>query len=356
MVRNEHLLVMRFSAMGDVAMLVPVVYSVAMQYPDLRITVLSRGFAKAFFDGLAPNVGFMEADLGKEYRGLRGLNALYRRLKAKHFTAIADMHDVLRTQYLRTRFSIDRYKVFHIDKHRSGKKRMIATSNRQLVQQPTAFENYADVLARLGYPVDLNFKSLFSPQGGNLRQVSLPELKEKKSFHKWIGIAPFAAHDTKEYPLEQMEAVVANLCQLYTNARLLLFGAGRRERECFERWCEKYPKCLAVSTHAASLYEELVVMSHLDVMVSMDSANTHLASIVDVPVVGIWGSTHPFAGFMGWRQNLDTQVQLDMACRPCSIYGNKMCRRGDLACLAGIKPEQVLEKVEMVLNHKNKRP
>ncbi|MBO4851908.1 MAG: glycosyltransferase family 9 protein [Prevotella sp.] len=353
--RNEHLLVMRFSAMGDVAMLVPVVHSLAMQYPDLRITVLSRRFAKAFFDGLAPNVGFMEADLGKEYKGLRGLNALYRRLKAKHFTAIADMHDVLRTQYLRTRFSLDRYKVAHINKHRAGKKRLLSTTHRQLVQQPTAFENYADVLTRLGYLVELKFQSIFPSQGGNLRQVSIAELREKKSFHKWIGIAPFAAHDTKEYPLEKMEAVVASLCHQYANARILLFGAGRRERECFKQWCEKYPKCLAVSTQAASLFEELVVMSHLDVMVSMDSANTHLASIVDVPVVGVWGSTHPFAGFMGWGQHPDTQVQLDnMPCRPCSVYGNKMCRRGDLACLTGISPEEVLGKVELVLNHKCK--
>ena len=68
--------------MGDVAMMVPVVSSLAHQYPHLRITVLSRPFARTFFDGLAPNVGFMGADLKNEYRGLKGLNALYRRLVA----------------------------------------------------------------------------------------------------------------------------------------------------------------------------------------------------------------------------------------------------------------------------------
>lgn len=355
MVRNNHLLVIRFSAIGDVAMLVPVVYSLAKQYPDLRITVLSRQFAKAFFEGLADNVGFMEADVSKEYHGVRGLNALYRRLKAKHFTAIADMHGVLRTQYLRSRFLLDHYKVAHINKHRAGKRRLLSTKNRRLVQQPTAFQNYADVLAELGFPITLQFNSIF-PQGVSLRLAGIDSLKEKKPFQQWIGVAPFAAHDNKEYPLEKMEEVLVEMMHMHPNARILLFGAGRREHRCFEQWCGKYPRCINVSALADGMGKELVVMSHLDVMVSMDSANAHLASLVDVPVVCLWGATHPYAGFMGWRQGYDTQVQLDMPCRPCSVYGSKPCSRGDKACMADITPKQVVEKVELVLSHKNKRP
>jgi ADP-heptose:LPS heptosyltransferase len=74
--KTEHILVIRFSALGDVAMTVPVVYSLAHQYPDIRITVLSKPFARVFFENMAPNVGFMEADLQKEYHGIKGLNSL----------------------------------------------------------------------------------------------------------------------------------------------------------------------------------------------------------------------------------------------------------------------------------------
>lgn len=341
--------------MGDVAMLVPVVYSLAKQYPHLRITVLSRAFARTFFDKLPPNVNFMDADLNKEYKGLRGLSALYRRLKAKHFTAVADMHDVLRTKYLRLRFEFDRYRVAHIDKHRAGKKRLVKRTDKRLVQQATTFENYAEVLARLGYPVQLEFRSIFPPQGGNLRLLSQKEYTEKKSFQQWIGIAPFAAHPTKEYPLEKMEQVVSLLCSKHPNARIFLFGAGERERECFKAWSQRFARCIPTDTVAKNLGEELVLMSHLDVMVSMDSANAHLASAVDVAVVSIWGATHPYAGFMGWRQTEATAVQLPLPCRPCSIYGDKPCYRGDMACMAGITPEMVVERVERVLDHKIKR-
>jgi ADP-heptose:LPS heptosyltransferase len=145
--------------MGDVAMTVPVIYSLARQYPNIRITVLSRPFARTFFENLAPNIGFMEADIKQEYHGVKGLNALYRRLTAKNFTAIADLHNVLRSDYLRMRFNLDRYKVAHINKHRTEKRKLISTSDKKLCQLPTVFQNYADVFAKLGYPIHIEFKS-----------------------------------------------------------------------------------------------------------------------------------------------------------------------------------------------------
>ena len=148
--KTEHLLIMRFSALGDVAMLVPVVSSLARQYPDLRITVLSRPFARTFFEEMAPNVGFMEADLKGEYHGVKGLNALYRRLVAKNFTAIADMHNILRSSYLRMRFNLANYRVEHLNKHRSERRQLTAPQNKKtMLQLPTSFEGYADVLRRL---------------------------------------------------------------------------------------------------------------------------------------------------------------------------------------------------------------
>lgn len=346
--KTEHLLIMRFSALGDVAMLVPVVGSLAAQYPDLRITVLSSPFAQSLFDEIAPNVSFMGADIKGEYRGVRGLNALYRRLAAKHFTAIADMHDVLRSSYLRMRFNLDRYRVEHIDKHRAERRRLVAARDKDMRPLPSSFDNYADVLARLGYEVRLEFTSLFPPSGGNLRLLS-GRIGEKKMFQQWIGVAPFAAHKGKIYPVEKTEAVVAELIKRHPSCRIFLFGGGAREFEVFDTWCGRYKNCLNASATLGSLREELTLMSHLDVMLSMDSANMHLASICGTPVVSVWGATHPSAGFMGWAQSPENAVQADMACRPCSIYGNSECLRGDYACLTSIDPMTVADRIETLL-------
>lgn len=347
--KKEHLLVIRFSALGDVAMTVPVVYALAQQYPDVRITVLSRNFARPLFDDLLPNINFMEADLKREYHGITGLNSLYRRLLAKQFTAIADLHSVLRSSYLRMRFNLDHYKVAHIDKHRKDRRRITSSSNKQLIQLPTSFQNYADVFVRLGYPVNVQFRSIFSEDGGDMNL--LPESLPRPTVGQpCIGIAPFAAHEGKIYPVRLMEQVVEQLLAKHPDTRIYLFGKGQREDETFPKWCAAHPQCVYVSQHLNNLRDELILMSHLQVMVSMDSANMHLASLVATPVVSVWGATHPFTGFMGWNQNPENAIQIPLECRPCSIYGQKPCLRGDYACMRNIAPEQIVNRVELILN------
>ena len=347
--KKDHLLIIRFSALGDVAMAVPVIYALAHQYPDLRITVLSRSFARSFFEDLAPNVGFMEADLKREYHGIKGLNALYRRLAAKQFTHVADLHNVLRSDFLRIRFNLGSYKVAHINKHRIGRRRLTSSISRRLVQQPTSFQNYAEVLAQLGFPIKFDFQSIFPEGGGDLSQLS--DLAMGKIN---IGIAPFAAHKGKEYPLPLMQQVIKQLTTKYPEAKIFLFGQGKKEDEQFPLWCNQYQQCVHVSKHLESIKQELILMSHLDVMLSMDSANMHLASLVATPVVSVWGPTHPYAGFMGWNQDPANAIQVDLDCRPCSIFGQKACHRGDLACMNRIAPETIVEHINQILSLKNK--
>ena len=352
MKQRKHILVIRFSALGDVAMTVPVVYALAMQYPDVRITVLSRPFARQFFDDLAPNVSFMAADLNSEYHGVRGLNALYRRLVAKQFTHVADLHNVLRSDFLRLRFNIGRFHVEHINKHRRQRRQLVSRSALHQAPLPTSFQNYLDVFSRLGFPIEHpTFTSLFPPEGGNLNLLPAA-IGPKRSWEHWIGIAPFAAHKGKVYPPEQMQQVIAKLCQLYPRCRIFFFGRGRQESRYFPLWSQQMPQCTEVGPLLETMHQELILMSHLDVMLSMDSANQHLASLTATPVVSVWGATHPHAGFMGWRQAPANAIGIDMDCRPCSIYGQKPCRRGDYACMTRISPDMIVERINRILTPK----
>ena len=349
--KTDHLLIIRFSAIGDVAMTVPVVYSLARQYPSLHITVLSKPFSRTFFEGLSPNISFMSADVKNEYQGLKGLNALYRRLTAKRFTAVADFHDVLRSRYLRLRFWLAGTKTRHIDKHRRERQQLISRKHKVLRQLPTSFQNYADVLARLGYPVKLDFHSIFPD--GQVSLSSLPQIFTDSTHQRpWIGLAPFAAHKGKIYPLRLMEQTLAMLIERYPHCRMMLFGGGDKEKAVFNTWCRRFQQVINASETLQGMTQELMLMSQLDLMISMDSANMHLASLVGTPVVSIWGATHPYAGFMGWQQQETHAVQIPLPCRPCSIYGNKPCLRGDYACLNEIQPAMIVEKVSDVLTRR----
>ena len=315
-------------------MTVPVVHDLAMQYPDLDITMLSREMARPLFERMPGNVHFIAADLKGRHKGLLGLCRLWRDAHLSDFDYIADFHDVLRTWWLRSEGCLRRKKVAKIDKGRKGKKALTRQKNKVFVQQATSFERYAKVLEQLGFPI--------KPQFVKLDYSAFCET-QKADNETWVGIAPFAKHPAKVYPLEKMEQVIKALSER-GNTRVFLFGGGAEECRQMESLCAKYNNVQPAKSQQG-LRGELALMGQLDVMLSMDSANMHLASLVGTRVVSIWGGTHPFAGFLGWNQKAEDCIQLDLPCRPCSVYGNKDCSRGDYACMNGIAPSQIQEKL-----------
>ena len=89
-------------------------------------------------------------------------------------------------------------------------------------------------------------------------------------------------------------------------------------------------------------------MQHLDLMLCVDSSNMHLASLAGVPIVSIWGGTHPDVGFHPYGIKDENILQIsreELPCRPCSVYGKEKCYRGDFACLTSISPTAVVEKI-----------
>lgn len=340
-----HLLVTRFSAFGDVAMTVPVLWTVAHQYPQHQFTVLSRESMRPLFLQMPANVQFRGVNLKDDrYKGPWGMVRLYRELRRElHFDVVADLHDVLRTKILRTCARLGGVRVAFIDKGKKEKKQLIRPQNKVMKQLPTSFDHYCEVFAALGLPVDaLNFTSIYGAVRGDFSRIQ-EFVPSRQAEEKWIGIAPFAAHQGKIYPLEQMEQVVA-LLDKEPDVRMFLFGAGEKEMNILKGWAQKYPRALI--PEGLRMERELILMSHLDVMLSMDSANMHLASLVHTPVVSIWGATHPYCGFMGYGQLPANALQIaDLDCRPCSVFGNKPCLHGDYRCLARISPEVVAKKL-----------
>lgn len=339
------LLITRFSAFGDVAMTIPIVYSLAKQYPELQIVFLSRENFSPLFQFMPPNVEFRGIQLN-DYKGISGLNRLYKELKKESFDTFADFHDVLRTKFLRLRLSFNGVKIAVIDKGRKEKKELTQKNNKKLRPLPTTFNRYTAILEKLSFPIEPSFNSLFEGLKLDLSQLPIKELQQKDTTEQWIGLAPFAKHRGKIYPPELMFQVIEKIEK--ENRKLILFGGGKEEIDLFEEWKKKKPQ-LIIPARQLNLTQELIVMSQLTCMVSMDSANMHLASLVNTPVVSIWGATHPYCGFLGWNQKESNMIQLDMPCRPCSVFGNKPCYRKDYACLNNITPQEIINKVEEVI-------
>jgi len=327
----KKLLVIRFSALGDVAMVVPILKELALAYPSWDITMLSKQQYETLFRGLPDNVHFFGADLSGHHSGILGLNNLLHDIDYKSFDAVADLHAVLRTLYLRLRCLWRGKHIAHIRKDRYQKWLLIRHFYRYKHPLRSTLSRYKSVFEDLGF--ELPNTSSFS--------ITHSYTTDKSN----IGIAPFAAHRGKIYPLDKMETIVEALgkAMAQKGEKVYLFGAGEKEKNTLTDWQKKYAgvECLV---GRYSMEEEITLMKNLRLMVTMDSSNMHLASIVGTRVLSIWGATHPWAGFLGYGQLEEDCIQQTIPCRPCSIYGNRLCKFGDYRCL-NIDPQTIIGRI-----------
>ena len=310
--------------MGDVALAASVMRKIAAQNPDIHFVFATREFFAPFFNNI-PNVEVYSIDFKEKYKGFFGIFKLYKDLNKKYsIDAVADLHNVLRSKLLTLyfRLSFNKIKMATINKGRKEKRELCNTNHSDKLPLVSTWQRYTEVFQHL----KINTK---------IEPTPIPYTPEKV---KKIGVSPFAQHQGKIYPPELMEKVIEMLSRDYA---IFLFGGGKEERKISEEWQTKYLNVNSL-VGRQTLVEELQIISGLDVMLSMDSAGMHLASLCDVPCVSVWGATHPYSGFVGFGQENNPQIQLELPCRPCSVYGNKPCKYKDYRCLYGIIPEKIV--------------
>ncbi len=325
-------------------MTVPVLRAFVKQYPTVKLTVISRPFFKPFFNGI-PNLEFFAFDEKERHKGFSGLLRLFGDLKKLKIDAFADLHNVLRSKVVSLLFALSGKKRAIVDKGREGKKELTRAENKIFKQLPTMFERHAKVFEELGFPLDLSNpefpeKAILSAEitdliGGN--------------YQKLIGIAPFAQYDSKVYPIDLMAEVISILAQ-NPNYEILLFGGGKKEIAILDSLSEPFENVINVAGKI-KFQQELKLISNLDVMLSMDSGNAHIAAMLGVKVVTLWGATHPYAGFLPFNQSLENALTSDRKQYPklpTSVYGNKIVE-GYEDAMRTILPSAVIQKIQSLL-------
>jgi len=329
--------------MGDVAMTVPVLRVFSKTYPEVKITVVSRKFFKPFFEDI-PNCEFLTADVYGKHKHL-GLLKLAKEAQEKEIDTVADLHNVIRSKIITRYFHFKKIKTATIDKGRADKKALTRAENKEFYPLKTTHQRYADVFAELGFPIDLSQNTYPSRKRLPPRINALIGVEPKKI----IGIAPFAAFKSKMYPLELMKEVINSLDAL-DRYRIFLFGGGKEEIATLKNLEKKYSNVISIAG-MFPFQDELALISNLDIMVSMDSGNGHLAAMMGIPVLTLWGVTHPFAGFAPFNQQEENQLlanRKEFPLIPTSVYGNKYPKDYENA-MKTISPETVVKKIKEIL-------
>jgi len=341
----RNVLVMRLSVLGNVAMTIPVLYPVCRANPDTRFIMLTKKWPATMFHDRPANLKVVDCDVNENHSGLFGLLKLAAHLhKLYDIDAVADLHNVTGTWVVDAYLMFKGAKVVRLD--RENPKRKALVTHRTTEPVTPIHERYRWVFRELGFETPDDFTKLYD---GRPLPVS-PIVPKKEPGQRWIAISPFSSHRQKAYPLELMEQVIARLTE-QENYFLFLMGGGKSEKIALRPIAKKYKNVISMAEVKHKFIDEYALLGNCDLMLTMESANMHLASLLDLQAMTIWGPTSPACGYLGYNQVVEDDIQLDMDCRPCSITGDKPCKYGDFRCLKNIDPDDIARRVIEAAEH-----
>ena len=348
----RNVLVMRLSVLGNVAMTIPVLYPVCKANPDTRFIMLTKKWPASMFHDRPANLKVVDFDVNENHSGLIGLLKLAAQLhKLYDIDAVADLHNVSGTWIIDAYMKLRGAKIARLDREKPKRRALVNHKSNEPVTP--IHERYRNAFRQLGFEAPDNFTHLYEGRDWPTSPIVL----NKEEGQRWIAVSPFSSHKGKAYPLELMEQVIAELTK-HENYRIFLMGGGKSEKIALRPIARKYKNVVSMAEVKHKFIDEYALLGNCDLMLTMESANMHLASLVDLQAMTIWGPTSPSCGYLGYNQVEEDDIQLDMDCRPCSITGDKPCRYGDYRCLKNISPEyivqHVIEAVEYNATHKTK--
>ena len=312
-------------------MVSPVLKELLENNKNYKISLLTNfqffPFFRAFND-----VNLIPFDKKKQHKGLFGMFRLFKEIKKLDLDYVVDLHEVLRTNFLKAVLKVPFYQ---INKGRDEKQNLV--SGKIFAPLKSTHQRYRDVFEKIG----ISIKPLSKTQ---THRVDISHLKLIPKNNKLlIGIAPFAAHNGKEYPIVQMEEVIK---EINKDFNVILFGGGKKEEFILDDLAGKHSNVINIA-NKFSLDQEMDVISNLSIMLSMDSANGHIAALMGIKVLTIWGVTHPFAGFSPYGQTDKNNIlvnRLQFPKIPTSIYGEKF-PIGYEKAISSISPKEIISKL-----------
>ena len=266
-------------------------------------------------------------------------------LQKLNIDAVADLHNVLRSKVIRTLFVLNGKKVAATHKDRAERKALTRAKNKVFAPVKSMINRHIDTFKQLGFSIALSNPKF--PEKANLSEeiISITGIKNQN----WIGIAPFAQYKTKVYPLDLMQDVIDRLAK-NKDYKIFLFGEGIEEIKKLHQLQNQHNNVIDLAGKL-NLKQELDVISNLDVMLSMDSSNAHIAAMLGVKTITLWGATHPFTGFKPFNQPDEFCLTSDREkypLLPTSIYGNKKVE-GYEDVMRTILPEKIVYSIQSQL-------
>ncbi len=338
----SRILIIRFSSLGDIVLTTPFIRALKARFPSSKIDYVTK---EDYVPLLAHNPEVDHVYFLRRIDGFGGLRALAEKLRAAHYEHVFDLQNNFRSTILRAMLAVPSSSI-----HKDNLKKFLLVSFHKSFfgEIVTVPERYARTAAAFGVRLDEHGPTVYIPSHVRQRTISALESKQAGVPDRRIAFCPGARHFTKRWPVEKWIELAGFLLEK-ENTGVFLFGS-KEESDCCEAIRRAFPDAIQSFCGNLSILETAAGLANCDVVVANDSGLMHLATAVNTPVVGIFGSTVREFGFFPYRSRSVVVENPGIPCRPCTHIGRDRCLRGHFACLREIDPRDVARGIDSLLS------
>lgn len=332
--KAKKILILRFSAIGDIVLTTPVLRSLKKAHPDWEIHYFTKPGYKDILlhNPHVDHIHTLEAQLRPQLAALRKEN----------FDFILDLHHNLRTLRIKLALGLPSASV---DKQNIQKYRLVRFKQKH-IRIPHIVQRYGETLQHLGLELDAGGLEFHLPEEKEeWAQNRILEAAQNREKSDWIAVVLGATFATKRWIPDSLVKVLRRL-----NRPVLLIGGKDSLREG-EQIMQKLPDSIPL-LNAVGRYDLLgaaALMKQCQEVITHDTGFMHIAAAFGMKVHSIWGNTVPELGMTPYQTPHTLIEQKGLSCRPCSKIGFDRCPKGHFRCMQDITPDQVLQAMEQPL-------
>lgn len=346
----EKILIIRFSSLGDVILTTPVISALKTKFPHSRIFFLTKS---QYGDVLRtdPRIfSLIQFDPTEKHKGFPGFMRLVFQLRSYDFDLLVDLHANLRSFFVR-----------HLVKSKIKLKYNKRWLSRFLMVHCKFFKtksihtvnSYMKVLKKMQINTPEKNPLIFlSRDDEESSKLFLLEQKVEKD-DIVVGVHPGARWQTKRWDEGKFKQVCQDLIGRH-NCKIMLLGDVGDE-ELTENISKDMPDAKLIKAVGLPAGRFMSLIRRCDCLITNDSGPMHMASALQVPVVAIFGPTHPRLGFAPVGSE-NVVLCANVKCSPCSLHGEKRCSMRSRFCMDLLGPEMVVEAVERLIGENKSIP
>jgi len=336
---KEKILVIQTAFIGDAILTLPMLQKLREEYPDSELDVISNPITSEIFSSSPVINNVIVLDKRGEHKSVFSLVKFARKLKEKNYTKLYSPHRSFRTSLIvlfsgiKNSYGFDNSSLSHVYKniikydfngHEVKRNLDLISSNNS-----NGWEILPDII-------------ITSEQ-----QKKVNDFLIQNSLNNAIAVAPGSVWNTKKYSPEYFEKIIDYLTTKFY--KIILIGSAKDEIIC-KSLASRFEENVISVAGKFSIIESIQMLKNVKLLISNDSAPTHMGVCANIPVLTLFCSTSPAFGFYPYNEKSGYLSFDDLSCKPCGVHGYDECPIGTFKCGNELYPQTVISKIEKMLN------